>query len=279
MSDPHPNTTNAAIRQKTIADAQTAKQAAEQAEAEAVSAQESRQRSEEAAQAAETSRNTAAEMAQEALDHAAQYANATNDLANTHRDVERMRAEVADAAQSVAQSEQSAQEVMRVKDDLVDSHDKIARLLTEQTTTTIADGYRADAKAKGWVEALHWVGIAVVIGLLAALHFWGDWGEDPSLFDRMAISLPLLLVLAIINRSLNDGRMVRHECAHAARFVTGVMGFKHEFGDQAQLDQPFNENTPIAKVIEALERNPAGRIKTGTDGLMGVLQAKLQPDK
>lgn len=73
--------------------------------------------------------------------------------------------------------------------------------------------------------------------------------------------------------------MVRHECAHAARFVTGVMGLKHEFGDWAQLNQPVAENTPIAKVIEALERNPAELIKTGTDGLMGVLQAKLQPGK
>lgn len=98
------------------------------------------------------------------------------------------------------------------------------------------------------------------------------WVIDGTTFGEIAATAPLWFVVAVFNRFLSNIRMKREECARTERVLTAIVGFKDEFGDTS-LTEKIEENSPIGMALAAINRNPAERMKTGTDGLWGVVQA------
>lgn len=236
-----------------------------------------------AAQAkAEESNRVAYDLAQEVEQTASQieqaHTNAQNKLIEAtelHSDASENAKEAElnarKSASSAAEAKQTAIDVQKRVDDVIASHDKIKALLSRETASVLAELYRRDAETN-WktqlMDAVHWVGIVGVVGAIVYLH---ASVIDGNVLSHAAATLPLWLCVAMIARSFNDRRMVRKECAHVERIITAVVGFKDEFGEET-LDGEIKENSPIGKVLVAIERNPAERMKTGTDGIWGMVQ-------
>ena len=185
--------------------------------------------------------------------------------------VARENAERSTATSNQARSD--ADEAERASAAVIATHEKIRTLLTKTTATEISESFTRDGKmtlSRALVDGLHWVALAAVVAAILTLHMSSmDFGDGLA---HVAGTVPLWLIVALIARSLHDRRMVRQECIRTARVITSVIGFKDEFGENA-LTENIQENTPLAKMLEAIERNPAQRMKAGADGVTGVLNA------
>ena len=168
-----------------------------------------------------------------------------------------------------AEAEQHAAAAKKAEEEVMTTDKQLKSLLTHKTSSALADLYRRDSQPSKWGDLLHGFGMAAIVVAILAMHVYVI---DGSWFNHAAATLPLWFCVAVINRSFNDRRMVRGECAHAERVITAVIGFKNEFGEDT-LNQPITADSPIGKVLAAIERNPAKRMKVGTDGLWGVIQA------
>lgn len=230
---------------------------------------------------AEESSEQAQKAAESAIGHAGQSEAAHVEALNKLTDAESRYGD-ADAsskrsAESATESAHSAQEASaaatkaaEATDEIMSSHKQITFLLTQETSSVLAELYRRDSQPNKRVDILQCIGMAVIVGVIVAMHLWVL--KDDNWYVHAGSTLPLWFLVAMINRSFNDRRMVRGECSHTERIITAVIGFKHEFGENT-LNQEIKANTPIGKLLAAIERNPAERMKVGTDGLWGAMQA------
>lgn len=207
----------------------------------------------------------------------AEYNDANNQLKVAKAEHENAGENARLAAEGAAESERAAKSAVKAKDELFASNETLQNLLTNKTASVLAEGYTRDSQPDERGDRGHWYGMAaivlVIVGLQVTNIVWGD-GSFFGHTAAIAAMLPLWVCVAMINRSWNDRRMVRQECAHAARVMTAIVGFKHEFGEETKLGESVQPDSPIGKVLAAIERNPAGRMKVGTDGLWGVLLAR-----
>ena len=273
-------TTAADAATKAVDASGTASRNANRSNDSANAAEIAQDRAEKAAEAIEKSADGAVQAADTVTKNSDSYITQYNDAVEKLTECERNAEQAATNARTAADAAGTdADSISKMRKAVVDAHDAlrddknaIEQLRTLTTAGVLADAYAKDAKPKyaNFVDALLWTGVVLVVLAVLVVVYINESGNG---FDNVALTLPLLLVIAMLGRTINDRRMVRQECAHTKRLVTAIIGFKREFGDEAALNDTIVENSPISKVLAAIERNPAERMKVGTDGLWGVLQA------
>lgn len=187
---------------------------------------------------------------------AAEAAKARDDILATYEKITALleNKEAVDSALTDAQKEYVAAK---------EAHDLTEQLVTDAAKVDLVSAFSRDDARMAKVEKWHWVGVVLVVAALSAIFGWALYTEN--LVSVVGFSFPFVLILFMIGRSLSEHRMIHAEYEHKHRMALAAVGVKRFYAGKGE-DEFWD------KLLEALEQNPARRLRVSSDTLWSVLR-------